>query len=84
MDIDIADKDGKTSLAVAAFFGHAAVVNSLLERGANANSQNKFGETPLHWAVTYGYEEVIRNLLENGVQVNLRNSVGEAPLHLLC
>jgi ankyrin repeat protein len=45
--------DGHTALHVAAFHGHADVVNRLLERGANVDRVDKtWGTPPLLWALT--------------------------------
>lgn len=55
-----------TVLYRAAFRGHSAVVNLLLERGADPNLKGWAGLTPLHAAAMAGREEVVRLLLENG------------------
>jgi len=46
--------------------GSAAVVDLLLEKGANVNAKDRFQWTPLHQAEN---EEVAKVLLENGADV---------------
>jgi ankyrin repeat protein len=50
-DLDAADPDGATALALAAINGHADVVALLLEKGANPNLADRTGMTPLYAAV---------------------------------
>lgn len=48
------DEQGATALHYAAFGGHSAVVELLVEYGANINAlDNKFGATPAGWAIEY-------------------------------
>jgi hypothetical protein len=48
------DARGATALHHAAFGGHRAVVQLLVERGANVNARDgKFGATPAGWAIEY-------------------------------
>ena len=50
-DLDAVDPDGSTALALAAINGHADVVTTLLENGANPNLADRTGMTPLYAAV---------------------------------
>jgi ankyrin repeat protein len=53
--------------------GHKAVVQLLLEKGADLESKdNRNGQTPLSWAAERGHEAVVKLLLEKGA---------EKPLH---
>ncbi len=68
-DVNAANKYGGTALAFASDKGHAAVVNLLLERGANPNTKDSFyNAAPLDWAVQRGHAEIVRALLAKGAE----------------
>jgi hypothetical protein len=46
-NLEAQTKNGETALHLAAYFGHAKVVKTLLDLGANAAHKNKIGETAL-------------------------------------
>ena len=79
--------DGFTPLGLAVFFGHPAVVESLLARGAEVNipSQNAMKVCPLHSAAAQSDPAVAlaltRRLLEAGADPNVRQAGGWTPLH---
>ena len=58
-----------TPLHAAAFGGHAAVVEVLLERGADALLRSKSGETPLH-AACRGRRDAVVALLAKHIYIN--------------
>ena len=49
-DVSIADREGNSSLHLAAFEGNEPLVSFLLEKGANAELKNEDGDTPLDYA----------------------------------
>jgi ankyrin repeat protein len=63
-------------------FGHIAVVEFLLSRGARANTTVRAdGVTPLHWGALGGHPEIVTMLLKRGADVNARESgFGGTPL----
>ncbi|OJJ83539.1 ankyrin repeat domain-containing protein, partial [Aspergillus glaucus CBS 516.65] len=61
-----------TPLFWAARNGHEAVVNLLLEKGADTSTTDKDGRTPLFWAARNGNEAVVK-LLENQHATTLQN-----------
>jgi hypothetical protein len=44
--------------------GHEAIVQLLLEKGAELESKDSGGRTPLSWAARKGHEAVVRLLLK--------------------
>lgn len=64
---------------IAAYKGHLDIVEYLLSRGCNPNSEAKCGGTALHFAAETGGLEVLKCLLEHGARF-LKNSVGMTPL----
>ena len=75
-------KDGCTALHVAAGDGHTAVVEKLLEKGAEVNVPDNKGRTPLHVAASNGHTAVVEKLLEKGAEVNRLDNKGLTPRDL--
>ncbi|XP_004349793.2 hypothetical protein CAOG_01273 [Capsaspora owczarzaki ATCC 30864] len=67
---------GLTPLQMASFFGHTAVVDLLLQNGADPNLQDKEGETPLHRAAMSDRREILQLLLKHNADVTIRNGMG--------
>jgi len=60
--------------------GSKAVVEVLLERGADVNGRNQHGDTPLIGASGLGSPEVVKLLLDRGADPNGTESHGVSPL----
>ncbi|MBV0899965.1 MAG: ankyrin repeat domain-containing protein [Wolbachia endosymbiont of Fragariocoptes setiger] len=61
------------------------IINTLLEKGAKIDIQDKRGNTPLHYATTAGYTDIVKTLVETdgGREcITLQNRDGDTPLHL--
>jgi len=87
VDVNIRTTNEWTLLHSAAFRGWLAIARLLIDRGANADTENDEGETPLNLVSRgrYGAEEdgvsITRLLLERGVDVNARDKNKTTPLH---
>ncbi|HEX7186393.1 MAG TPA: ankyrin repeat domain-containing protein [Thermoanaerobaculia bacterium] len=69
VDVNAANAYGGTALAFATDKGHTAVVELLLERGADPNVKDRFyNSAPLSWAVQKGHAEIVRALLAKGAE----------------
>jgi hypothetical protein len=75
-------EDRHLALAVAAQFGHAAIVRMLLDAGEDPDRYNPPGGhshgTPLHQAAGAGHEEVVRMLVERGARLDLKDVLWHA------
>jgi ankyrin repeat protein len=81
--VDAVAPDGFTPLGLAAFFRHASIVRTLLERGATADlpSQNQLHVTPLQSAAAARSMEIVELLLARGADPNSREGNGFTALH---
>ncbi|OJJ19531.1 hypothetical protein BKI52_22250 [marine bacterium AO1-C] len=67
---------GHTALNRAVFFGQAAVVKYLLQKGANVNqTDQRFALTPLMAAARKNRLELAKLLLEKGANINDKNTI---------
>lgn len=79
--------DGFAPLHLACFFGHPALVDGLLARGADANavSRNAMAVRPLHSAAAHGGADarltISRALLAGGADARPAQHGGWTPLH---
>lgn len=77
-DIDVIRKeDGFSSLHLAARYGNAEMVETLLKCGAKIDRRNNNGHTPLHLAATFKEGPTIRMLLKYGADPNEQDNEGD-------
>lgn len=81
LDLNAADLDGERPLHVAARFGRAEIVQTLLAHGARVQVASAVGLTPLHVAVRESRTDVIHLLLQAGAPVAALDAFGCSPLH---
>jgi ankyrin repeat protein len=67
---------------MAAERGHAAIVRSLLSRGADVTATTTLGATPLHWAAYHDHPEAVAILLRHGASPAARDAEGETAATL--
>lgn len=77
-DPDLADAQGSTLLMLAAYHGHADLVEGLAQRGADVDRVSGRGQTPLAGAVFKQHDEVIRVLLAAGADPEAGNPSARA------
>jgi len=81
-----ADAEGRDAifrrrmLTWAAYSNHAAVVEAVIEAGADVNARGGLGDTTLHEAVVYGCDEAVAVLLKHGADPTIANRSGRTPL----
>ncbi|XP_062614977.1 ankyrin-3-like [Saccostrea cucullata] len=83
-DINLVDKDGRTSLHMACFNGNLKVLKLLIHYGANVNIADRTGSTALHIAAQNQDIDILPCLISNGGNVNLQDQKGLTPLHISC
>lgn len=78
-DINRANANGETAIALAAWRGHLDAVKWLVEHGAKING-SKRQWSALHYAVFAGHANVADYLIERGADVNARSTNGSTVL----
>ncbi len=70
---------GETPLHRAAKVGDAAMIQLLLNHGADVSAQTQYGDTPLHFAITGRNPDVIKLLLTHGANPSAKDVFGRTP-----
>src|SRR5690606_15891545 len=78
----IEDGSGDTTLMAATRSVDAALVEMLVQAGANTNQRNMAGFTPLLLAAQYGFSDITRTLLEARADPGVKDAEGHTPLEL--
>jgi uncharacterized protein len=73
---------GDTPLHVAAIRGDAAMIEALLNAGAQIDAAGEHQYTPLHEAVEQGHIEAVQLLLSRGASLTSQTDDGATPLEL--
>jgi ankyrin repeat protein len=83
-DIEAFSPDGLTALQLASFFGRLAVVEALLELGANPNavSKNPQGIRAIHGATVGRHDEIVVCLKAAGADLDARPANGQTALDI--
>ncbi len=79
--LDKTDSKKKTALIHAADAGHAAVVDALLDHGADPALPDRRGHSPLQLACLGGAIDVVTVLLSHGADISQADKRGKCPVH---
>lgn len=75
-------KDGSSLLHQAISLGNKEIVELLIIKGAELNTQYKFGWTALHSAVEFQNVEIVKLLLDKGARTDIKSKSNETALEL--
>lgn len=78
--LEYIDRDGRTLLINAAFYGRERVIEYLIKQGADIHAIDKEGLSALHAAVMSGDKQCVKLLLEAGMDPNHKNCFGNNTL----
>jgi ankyrin repeat protein len=81
-DPNYTDKFGNTPLLVAAAYGNAEIVQTLIEMKAHVHAADADGYTALFYAAQENHVRIIDQLLTAGAEVNAQSRFGFSPLHI--
>ena len=81
MDVDCADKHGRSKLHRVIIDDDIKSVKELVSLGANVNMRDTTGVTPLHLAAVFGHVSIVVELISAGANVDIQNDIGETPLY---
>lgn len=88
IDVNMADKDGKTALYWACFNGNLSMLHALLSKGAKtyilAKDEDTPAHAPLHAAVKEGHVAIVKLLTQDQMAINLIDSANHTLLHYAC
>lgn len=79
----MADELGRSPLHLAVIHGQMAIVNVLINAGADVNAVDRLKKyTPLHYAAFYSYPKILMFLLSRRADLFMSDDEGNLPLHL--
>ena len=75
---------GNVPIHVASSKGNLALVQLLIDHGANIDLTDIFGNAALHYACDKGQKDVLALLIKVGADIELADNRGNTPLHHAC
>ena len=82
LDISYKDSKGNTYLHLSIINKLISIVELLLKKGININSQNNEGNTALHYAYNINNISLISLLISNNAEINIKNNKGVIPSNI--
>ena len=73
--------DNPYLLNLAAGRNDKGIVQMLLKKGCNINSQDQIQNTPIYMATLNGHKEMVEFLIQNGADVNQKEKFGFTSIH---
>ena len=83
VDLNAPDADGTAPLIYASCFGHADVVTSLLDAGADVDKKDHHQWTALMWATANRHRNIVKILLEHGASPEEKSSSGRTAFEFV-
>jgi ankyrin repeat protein len=80
---NLAQSDGTSLLHWAVYYNDAALVEALLERGADLHTRNDYGATPMSQAAILANPDVLALLLAAGADPNEKGADDQTPLMIV-
>ena len=63
--------------------GDVEIIEFLLEKGSDVNSQDSEGQSALHYACSVGHEPAIKILLKHKINLEIKDSDGQTAMDLI-
>jgi ankyrin repeat protein len=81
VDVNITNAGGATALMYAACYtDDPGVLKTLIDKGADVNSADRYGNTPLIFAARYGKKDIVKALIDQKAKIDAQNERGETAL----
>jgi ankyrin repeat protein len=80
---DNKDENGFPIITVATIFGQTAIVEKLIDLGAEINAHDTYSsDTPLMYACYMGYPQIALVLIHSGADITIKGYDGKTPLDI--
>ncbi len=80
VNLDIVDKNSRSTLIAALIAGHREMSQMMLRLSSKWNLADDNGDQPIHIATRNGYRNIVSKLIKNDVNINARDGLGNTAL----